>query len=92
LYQYWFPHPLGHYKRPGKKEVPAVRPSSSDPKPSVLVKLPEGVTDPGYVKGLENPNEFVNIARWMIKNGYSDTEISKIIGLNAFKLLEKVWH
>ena len=47
--------------------------------------------DPGYVRGLENPNEFVNIARWMIKHGYSDPEIAKVMGLNAIKLLEKVW-
>jgi membrane dipeptidase len=44
-----------------------------------------------YVKGLENPNEFVNIARWMIKHGYSDGEITKVIGLNALRMLENVW-
>jgi len=39
---------------------------------------------------LENSNEFVNIARWMIKHGYSDREITKVVSLNALKLLEKV--
>jgi membrane dipeptidase len=91
LYKYWFPHPLGHYNRPGKTKTPSVRPSVSDPNPTHLTKLPDGIDDPGYVKGLENPNEFINIPRWMIKNGYSDNEIIKIIGLNALKLLEKVW-
>ena len=39
-----------------------------------------------------NPNDFVNIPRRLIKNGYSDIEIKKIIELNALRLLEKVWH
>ena len=78
LYKHWFARKLGHYSRPG-----------SNPHPRR--ELPPGAVDPGYVKGLENPNEFVNIARWMIKNGYSDPEIAKIIGLNALKMLEKVW-
>ena len=50
------------------------------------------MVDPGYVKGLENPNEFINIARGLIKLGYSDEEIRKIMGINALKLLEKVWY
>jgi membrane dipeptidase len=43
------------------------------------------------VKGLENPNEFINVARWMIKHGYSDAEITKIIGGNILRILENVW-
>lgn len=78
LYKYWFSHPLGHYVRPGHKERTR-RP------------VPTGVEDPGYVKGLENPNEFVNVVRWMIKHGYSDLEIAKVVGQNAIKMLEKVW-
>jgi len=91
LYKYWFPHPFGHYKHPGKVETPSVRPTVADLNPSNKKMLPPGITDPRYVKGLENPNDFVNIPRWMIKNGYSDGEISKIIGLNALRILEKVW-
>jgi len=79
LYKYWFSHPLGHHTRPGKTPRIRRRP------------VPSGVEDPGYVKGLENPNEFVNIPRWMIKHGYSDVEIAKVIGLNALKILERVW-
>jgi membrane dipeptidase len=71
---------LGHYERPGKVVTPRRWP------------VPEGLRDPGYVKGLENPNEFVNIARWMIKHGYSDAEIAKIIGGNALELIRKVWY
>jgi membrane dipeptidase len=40
---------------------------------------------------MENPSEFVNVARWMVKHGYSDAEIAKIIGANALHVLERVW-
>jgi len=69
----------GHYERPGKKRRPGRFPKPAD------------VVDPGYVRGVENPNEFVNIARWMIKHGYSDEEMAKVMGKNALKLLERVW-
>jgi len=47
---------------------------------------------PPYVQGMENPTECVqNVARWMIKHGYSDQEIAKVIGENAFRLLRNVW-
>ena len=47
---------------------------------------------PTHVKGLENPTEAMeNVIRWMVKNGYSDEDIAKVIGLNALRLLEKVW-
>ena len=91
LYKYWFPYPLGRYPRPGKVEKAGPRPSVNNPDP-VESDSDNDVDDPGYVKGLENPNEFINIPRWMIKNGYSDREISKIIGGNALKLLESVWY
>jgi len=70
----------GHYERPGRKPRGRGFP------------IPEGMKDPGYVKGLENPNDFINIARWMIKHGYSDDEIAKVMGKNALKLFEKVWY
>jgi len=78
LYKYWFSRLIGHYQRPGRKS-------------RRQWPVPKDAVDPGYVKGVENPNEFINIARWMIKNGYSDDEIAKIMGGNAIKLLEKVW-
>lgn len=80
LYTYWFApeRRLGHYERPERKTR---TPFTAFP----------GVEDLGYVKGIENPNEFVNIIRWMIKNGYSNEEIGKITGGNAITMLEKTW-
>jgi membrane dipeptidase len=47
---------------------------------------------PEYVKGMENPNESIqNPIRWMIKNGYSDEDIKKVMGSNALRVLKKVW-
>jgi len=44
-----------------------------------------------YVKGLENPSDFPNIVRWLVKHGYSDPEIAKIIGGNGLRLLKAAW-
>ena len=44
-----------------------------------------------YVDGLENPSEFPNIVRWLVKNGYSDEEIKKVIGGNVLRVLRRVW-
>jgi membrane dipeptidase len=45
-----------------------------------------------YVAGIENPTEaFPNIVRWLVKHGYSDDDIAKVIGGNAMRVLDKVW-
>ena len=45
-----------------------------------------------YVKGLENPTEgSKNIVRWLVKHGYSDDDIEKVMGGNAMRLLGQVW-
>jgi membrane dipeptidase len=45
-----------------------------------------------YVKGLENPTEgSKNIVRWLVKHGYSDEDIEKVMGGNAMRILEQVW-
>ncbi|MFX0013412.1 MAG: dipeptidase [Candidatus Hermodarchaeota archaeon] len=43
-----------------------------------------------YIFGLEAPDEWENIVRGLVKHGYSDSEIKKIIGENALKIIEKV--
>jgi microsomal dipeptidase-like Zn-dependent dipeptidase len=72
----------GSYQRPDQG-VERMKGMSMDP--DLLKKL-------GYVKGVDNPTESTqNVARWMVHHGYSDTEISKIIGGNALSLFGKVW-
>ena len=45
-----------------------------------------------YVKGIENPTEaFPNIARWLVKHGYSDEDIAKVLGKNVLRVLDQVW-
>lgn len=45
-----------------------------------------------YVAGLENPAEnFGNIAAWLVKHGYSDADISKVLGGNVMRVLGEVW-
>ena len=45
-----------------------------------------------YVDGIENPAEaFPNIVRWLVKHGYSDTDIGKVIGANVMRVLGQVW-
>ncbi len=44
-----------------------------------------------FVDGLENPSQFPNIVRWLVKNGYSDQEIAKVIGENILRVLRSAW-
>ncbi len=45
-----------------------------------------------FVKYLENPTEASwNIPRWLIKHGYTQEEIGKVIGGNTIRVLEQVW-
>ncbi len=45
-----------------------------------------------YVKGLENPTEASkNIVRWLVKQGYSDIDIAKVVGGNVLRVLRQVW-
>jgi membrane dipeptidase len=45
-----------------------------------------------YVDGIENPAEaFPNIVRWLVKHGYADDAIAKVIGGNVRRVLKQVW-
>ncbi|MEM6427938.1 MAG: membrane dipeptidase [Deinococcota bacterium] len=45
-----------------------------------------------WVDGIENPAEaFPNIVRWLVKHGYSDEDIAKVIGGNTMRVLKQVW-
>jgi membrane dipeptidase len=44
-----------------------------------------------YVDGLENPADFPNIIRWLVKHGYGDEDIAKVMGGNALRVLRQVW-
>ncbi|MEM3394247.1 MAG: membrane dipeptidase [Candidatus Methanomethylicia archaeon] len=48
-------------------------------------------TEVEYVDGLENPSQFKNIIRWLVKNGYSDEEIGKVIGGNVIRVLIEIF-
>ncbi len=44
-----------------------------------------------YVDGLENPADFPNILRWLVKHGYADEDIVKVMGGNALRVFKQVW-
>ena len=45
-----------------------------------------------YVDGLENPTEGShNIVRWLVKHGYSDADIEKVMGANALRVMTQAW-
>jgi membrane dipeptidase len=46
---------------------------------------------PEYVVGLESVADFPNIVRWLVKHGYGDDEIAKVIGGNTLRVLEQAW-
>jgi membrane dipeptidase len=45
-----------------------------------------------WVRGLENPTEAGhNILRWLVRNGYPDDDIAKVMGGNVLRVLSEVW-
>ncbi|HEV8306903.1 MAG TPA: membrane dipeptidase [Methylomirabilota bacterium] len=44
-----------------------------------------------YVDGLENPADYPNIVRWLVKHDYKDEDIVKAVGGNALRVLKQVW-
>lgn len=72
----------GHHARPSKT------------KPGIIAHdaQKQAYEDPDfYVKGLENPSDFPNIVRWMVKHGYSNSEIASVIGGTGLRIVREVW-
>lgn len=45
-----------------------------------------------YVEGLENPTEnFTSIVGWLVRHGYSDADITAVIGGNTMRVLGQIW-
>ncbi len=45
-----------------------------------------------YVRGIENPTEgSKNILRWLVKEGYGDEDIARVMGENIVRVLKEVW-
>lgn len=45
-----------------------------------------------YVAGVENPAEnFFNIIGWLVKNNWSDADITRAVGTNILRVLKEVW-
>jgi membrane dipeptidase len=45
-----------------------------------------------YVDGLENPTEnFTNITRWLVREGFSDDDIRAVLGGNIMRALAEIW-
>jgi len=73
--------PRGHYQRPNKPPRLPRFPGWDDPS-----------KDPGYALGTENPSDNHNQIRWLVKHGYSDQDIVKLMGGNALRMLRAVWY
>jgi len=92
---FWGDHPHS-YKEEGERRIP--RPSDTRPRPlsappkfdpyELRIKTPP---EHPYNKGLENPADIINIARGLVRDGYSDNEIAKVIGLNGLRLARECW-
>ncbi len=68
--------------------------SSLSLKESKATQDPDMAYEPvEYVQGLENPTEAShNILRYLVKAGYSDEDIIKVMGGNTLRVLREVWH
>ena len=42
-----------------------------------------------YCVGYENPGEFKNVIKGLVRDGYSDNEIIKVMGLNGMRVIKE---
>ncbi len=59
-------------------------------RPDVFGRGPTEFYDP-QVEGLERHSEFINLARGLLKRGYKENEIKKILGGNVMRVLNEIW-
>lgn len=58
----------------------------------IMSEEDEGIERVPYVMGMENPTEASkNILRYLVKAGYSDKDIEKVLGGNILRVLMEVW-
>jgi membrane dipeptidase len=70
---------IGHYERTRPPELPEIFDAG------------EMVKDLDYIGGLESPSDFANIAKGLVRDGYSDDEIAKVMGLNGLRVIKACW-
>jgi membrane dipeptidase len=57
-----------------------------------LSDFPDFVEEIEAVRGMDNPTEsWHNIIRWLVREGYSDSEIEKVLGVNTLRVLQEIW-
>jgi membrane dipeptidase len=73
------PKGTGHYRRKRPDSLPE------------YCDAGDMVENDDYVKGLESPSDFGNIIKGLVRDGYSDKEIGKVMGLNGLRVIKKCW-
>jgi membrane dipeptidase len=69
----------GHYARARSSDLPEYMSSG------------EMVINLDYIKGLESPSDFGNVSKGLVRDGFSDQEIAKIMGLNGLRIIKACW-
>ena len=83
------PGSRGGLRHTGRPSLTRQRPETETV--NQLLTLMELVKDVDHVKGLKSPSEFTNIIRGLVRDGYSDDEIKKVVGLNGMRVIKQCW-